>query len=421
MLCRWSNLLGRSSLLLFAVIIGCANAPGNPTSFSQKLALGGTTSCLIDAQYNVECWGEGSEGQLGGGLLIDTFLPQHISSPQQATTAMQLLTVGGSHSCGATINGALFCWGAARSGQLGLGDRERRLLPAPLSAFNGMAPESRVRLVAAGKYHSCAITEDEHLFCWGFSGNGQLGNGHIDSDTSTYLSPVEITALPYSAPIKALALGGYHSCALHTHGTVSCWGHAGRGQLGNECSFSSLNRDGCQNDQARPVALPYFDLASSHRSAQALMAGEYHTCAITHSDHLVCWGDNSSGQLGVNSRFSSSRPTLVHDIDNVMTMALGSRHSCAIRHNGALYCWGANNWGQLGIQSSHSRLVPVAVLGFNPDNDERQALQVESGDYHTCAIDDHQQLWCWGANQSGQAGHHSQRTILASPQLVRQL
>ena len=414
---RWGNFLG-----LFAILaIGCADTANNRAPFAQELALGGSTSCLIDAQYNAECWGKGSNGQLGNGLLIDTFLPQSISSPQQAPIAMQLLTVGDSHSCGVDLNGALLCWGTSHSGQLGLGDRDRRLLPTPLSIFNGATSQSRVRLVAVGKYHSCAITEEERLFCWGFSGNGQLGNGHIDEELSTHLLPAEISELPYSAPIKALALGDYHSCALHRNGTVSCWGHAGRGQLGNECSFTSLNLDGCQYDQPRPIALPYFDLSSSHRSAQALAAGEYHTCAITESNHLVCWGNNSSGQLGNNSNVNSSRPNLVHDIDNVMDMALGSRHSCAIRYNGALYCWGANNWGQVGIQSSLPRFSPVTVLGFNPKKGGQQAQQIESGDFHNCAIDSHRQLWCWGANGNGQAGHHSQRMLLASPQLVRQL
>ncbi len=421
MLCRWSNPWGKSSLLLFAIVIGCADAPSNATSPSQTLVLGGATSCLIDTHYHAECWGEGSSGQLGNGLLINTFLPQRISSPHQATIALQLLTVGNSHSCGVARNGELYCWGAARAGQLGLGDQAPRLSPTPLATFNGIAPNNRVRLVAAGKYHSCAITEEEHLFCWGFSGNGQLGNGHIDTDISTHFVPTKIEGLPYTAPIKMLALGGYHSCALHSTGAVSCWGFASSGQLGNECSFSSLNRDGCQYDQPRPIAIPYFDLSSIHRSAQLLVAGEYHTCAITDSGHIVCWGDNSSGQLGINSTFSSSRPNLVHDINGVTALALGNHHSCAIRRNGALYCWGANTWGQLGIQSSQPRLAPVAVLGFNPDEGGRRVYQVESGGLHTCVIDSHRQLWCWGANESGQAGHHSQRTLLPSPQLVRQL
>ena len=423
MLCRWKNNSYRNCWpLLLAVVMGCAELPDTTvSSISQQLILGGDTSCLLSQDSATTCWGEGSSGELGSGLATDTYLPQPLSDSALGSATIQILTLGDSHSCGIATNGALLCWGQAYSGQLGLGDRFARLAPTPLPTLNGISRSTQVRLVGAGRYHSCAVTEENQVLCWGFSGNGQLGNGHIDTDRSTYLSPIEVGELPYASPVVALAMGGYHSCALHSNGRVSCWGFAARGQLGNACELFSSKQNGCQHDQPRPVGVPYFDLLSPHRSARALAVGEYHSCAIAHSGHLLCWGSNSSGQLGINSKSASSRPRLVNDIADVTALSLGANHSCAIRQGGTLYCWGTNDRGQLGIRSTHSRSVPVVVTGFHPSVGGRSVLQVASGRSHTCAIDSRQHLWCWGANGSGQAGRNSQFTTLSSPQLIRRL
>ncbi|MEJ7597762.1 MAG: hypothetical protein WKG01_07630, partial [Kofleriaceae bacterium] len=135
-------------------------------------------------------------------------------------------------------------------------------------------------------------------------------------------------------------------------------------------------------------------------------SGWDHTCAIRTDDSLWCWGDNSSGQVGIASESPEIVvPTRVGDRTWTAVTA-GEGHTCAIATDGAAWCWGLGTSGQLGVMmppENGTQREPIAVEG--------SWKAIAAGFTHTCAISATDQLWCWGANGSGEAGD----TQAASP------
>jgi len=196
------------------------------------------------------------------------------ASPQRsmATPTARAIAAGGIHTCALTSAGAVQCWGDNRSGQLGDGTTIERHSPVTVSGLG-----SGVAGIAAGGIHSCALTTAGGVKCWGDNRSGQLGDG----TTTARHAPVAVVGL--GSGVAAVAAGGFHTCALTTSGGVKCWGDNHSGQLG----------DGTMTEHNTPV--PVSGLSSG---AVAITAGDYHTCVLTTAGAVKCWGYNSLGQLG---------------------------------------------------------------------------------------------------------------------------
>ena len=148
-----------------------------------------------------------------------------------------------------------------------------------------------------------------------------------------------------------MAAGAYHTCALTSSGGVQCWGHNDYGQVG----------DGTTTNHVMPVAVT--GLASG---VATVAAGRYHTCAVTSAGALYCWGSNAYGQLGDGTTTNRSTPVAVSGLTSgVVAVAPGDFHTCAVTSVGAVLCWGANGFGQVGDGTTTTpRLTPVAVIGL---------------------------------------------------------
>jgi alpha-tubulin suppressor-like RCC1 family protein len=131
-------------------------------------------------------------------------------------------------------------------------------------------------------------------------------------------------------------------------------------------------------------------------------AGRDHTCAITTTEQLFCWGDDSFGQLGDDaSETDRSTPVEVEGAPKWKQVSLGSSHTCAVKTNGRLYCWGRDTDGQLGDDILEAdQAVPVQVSGNAQD-----WSQVGAGGFHTCARKSTGELFCWGSDVDGQLGN----------------
>ena len=159
-------------------------------------------------------------------------------------------------------------------------------------------PLTAVDAVTVGQSHTCALLESATVKCWGFGGNGQLGQ---DSTTNLGDQAGEMATLPAinlgaGRTATAIAAGQSHTCALLDDATVKCWGDGGNGRLGQD-STTNLG------DQAGEMAtLPAINLGAG-RTATAVDAGSEagHTCAVLDDATLKCWGSGSRGQLGQGS------------------------------------------------------------------------------------------------------------------------
>jgi alpha-tubulin suppressor-like RCC1 family protein len=154
------------------------------------------------------------------------------------TTALAL---GSSHSCALTEEGAVRCWGRGTFGQLGNRTWDDSLLPRGVRRL-----QSGVTAIAAGQHHTCAILEGGDLRCWGASAYGQLGN---NSRVSRNI-PIGTWGMRYRT-VSAVALGARHTCALEDNGRVWCWGDGREGQLG----MGDLAADPNDNLRYTPVRM----------------------------------------------------------------------------------------------------------------------------------------------------------------------
>lgn len=138
----------------------------------------------------------------------------------------------------------------------------------------------------------------------------------------------------------------------------------------------------------------YHKLSSGLGSASCLIQGP--------DQHVMCWGNNASGQLGNNSTVASLTPVQVLDETlSVLTEAAsitgGDNHNCVVMKNKTVKCWGAA--GNLGLSDNLGRLVATPVPGLTG------IVAIESSDYHTCAVTSARELYCWGLNNRGQIGN----------------
>jgi alpha-tubulin suppressor-like RCC1 family protein len=228
--------------------------------------------------------------------------------------------------------------------------------------------------VATGSLHSCARRSNGTVRCWGFDGNGQLGNGMPFTDSST--------AVPVSVVTTAVEItaGELHTCARLAAGTVSCWG-------GNEDGEASPT----PGDQPTPVTFP------GVTNVIQVSAGRHHTCALLSGGTVSCWGNTSFGQAGV-IQDANVGPTAIPGLTSVTRIEAGSNHTCARRTDGTVWCWGQGGDRRLGNGATGNSGTPVQVIGVST------ATDVSAGDRHSCARLTSGALTCWGYNGSAQLG-----------------
>jgi alpha-tubulin suppressor-like RCC1 family protein len=239
----------------------------------------------------------------------------------------------------------------------------------------GCCPAVQVHRISSGGGHSCALGTDGGLFCWGDNGAGQLGAG-LDGGHSP--SPVAVAALA-AAPLSVSA-GGAQSCAVLSSGALFCWGNDAQGELGTGSAGSNATTPVLVNGLGSGVLLG--------------LAGNNETACALEGSALLCWGDNSEGEVGDGTFVQRNAPVGVAGLDaGVVGVAADGFHGCALGASGNVSCWGS------GADAGADWSVPVAVPGLASG-----ALQVAVGGAHACALLADGTVACWGDNSKGQLG-----------------
>lgn len=337
------------------------------------VAAGPGFTCGLDRSGRARCWGADSLGTLGDGSVGGV---RSHPLPVAGTLRFTELVAGAGHACGLTEAGEAWCWGDNRFGQLGVSggsalcrhaDGTFPCRPTPARAARPL----RFQALTAGGGHTCGLTEETALYCWGSNRAGQLGIGTFGGATST---PHRV-----GSGVRLVAAGGVHTCAVTALRDVLCWGGNVRGQLGDGSRL--------------PASGPRF---VTIRGAEDVAAGPVQTCVRAPA---TCWGGNELGQLGIGRVGDTSLPRRVDTSLDLASLSLGARHGCGRSGEDVPLCWGSAEGGALGdgrVEGTASS--PVRVAG------EHRFIDVAAGDGHACGVDRGGGAWCWGENRRGQLG-----------------
>lgn len=236
--------------------------------------------------------------------------------------------------------------------------------------------------LALGASSACALHNNGQRFCWGRN-VGDTPAAFVWSSNATV--PVGVTG----PAMTSIVSGGSAFCGLAAGGAAYCWGTGFRGSLGG----GTLASESVSADAPR--------LVGGGLSLVSLSGGTGHYCGLTAAGVAYCWGDNSSGQLGDGTRTTNiasndrATPTAVATSERFSEIVAGRDHTCGLSTSGKVLCWGGPNAGTLGngTYTTHYQLVPTEVSGG------RTFSRVAASEYGTCAIQSSDgQPYCWGGD-----------------------
>lgn len=191
-----------------------------------QVVAGESHTCARKMDNTIWCWGANGYGQLGAAAASN--VPQRIAGTRTYTD----LAAGRWHVCAVANDGAMMCWGRNDSGQIGQAlTVVEDATPTRVGTSNDWA------FVGAGERTTCAIQTDGELFCWGESGEGQVGNG----STTDRVEPIKVNSW---TDWKTISLGNLHVCGVREDSTAWCWGDNDLGQLGSGGTSTRRTRPG---------------------------------------------------------------------------------------------------------------------------------------------------------------------------------
>jgi alpha-tubulin suppressor-like RCC1 family protein len=293
-------------------------------------------------------------------------------TPNSGIVYTQVAT-GERHTCGLTQDGAVLCWGDNTYGQLGQGAERGGRMNTPIKVLGVTGATA----ISAGLHNTCAVITGGSVKCWGGNSADQLG----------VLDPVDVPVTAQGvAGATAISVGRSHTCALITGGSVQCWGENRSFQLGLGNAVGTPL-------ESSPATVPGIT------GAIAISAGDKHTCALFTGGAVQCWGDNINGALGYpvlyrtqyDSRYGT--PVNVVDLMDATAISAGTEKTCAVVVGGAVRCWGYVGLGAGGTNVIDK--VPVMVQGITG------ATAIATSLGHTCALVAGGAMRCWGQEDSG--------------------
>lgn len=186
-----------------------------------QIAAGGVFGCALLKAGLVQCWGDNRDGDLGDNSTIRSSVPVTVSG----LTGVVQLALGVSFGCALLKTGAVECWGENDSGSLGNGLGVTSHVPVAVRGINASNPAVSI---AAGTQTACATLRSGAVECWGDNTDGELGNGSSASDS---LVPVAVSGLTSNGGVASSS--GFGFCALDMSDVAYCWGSNTYGQLGD--------------------------------------------------------------------------------------------------------------------------------------------------------------------------------------------
>jgi alpha-tubulin suppressor-like RCC1 family protein len=396
---------------------GCGTASCSGTQFVATGTCNGNGSCAFPAAQNCSggyvCSASACKTSCtaDADCLSGNFCESGICHP----TAISI-EAGQSTVCVVLSDATARCWGANGSGELGTGAvTSSSATPVKVAVVSGP-----IKAMSTGSDFNCALLQSGAIWCWGFNGNGQLGNGTTSG--TVILSPTSAVLTNLNLGATQLAAGQTSSCALLTDGSVQCWGQNNYGQLGTG-SFTLTQSPTPLTVSVGAGTVTQLSVTSGSAFALINSAGQ---------NNLVSWGENNYGELGLDTITSASPagvPTPSAAYTNIGAIALSdySYFQCMLSTSGIPTCFGQGysdlptsitGWAGAAVQLADGDQTCALLSGSTgvvtcwPAAGSATAVtlpmpatKVVVGYTYACAILKNGSVWCWGDDSLGELGN----------------
>lgn len=360
--------------------------PAGSTSFTflTRLASGAPYSVNVKTQPTGQnCTVQNGTSPVNVGITSDvsniTVTCTNVGTGGGATAVHHgKLSLGFRHTCALTSDDRLACWGSNSSLQIGQPNPQSASYPTPQ-----IVPlAGTVTAVAAGQSETCAIHNGGQMSCW-----GSIGGTNIPTLQAT------------AGTVSSIALSFAHRCFI-AQGTVYCAGDNSWGQLGQGTTGVG---------SATPVSVP--TALETGATPVALAGGTFHTCALSNTGQVRCWGRINSQSDASGNPVATSSPSMVAGLPAVVDIGAGNAHTCAVAADGGAWCWGANAAGQQGTGSTSAVFTTAATQVPGASG----VIALGAGADQTCVVQGSGNVRCWG---TGQMGNGNVTTTQPTPSLV---
>ena len=446
-----------------------------------SISAGEAHTCFVTLEGRVKCFGSNSRFQTGADLVSDKIVSEvrlanlsssECSDPGVTTCPLadvSAVSVGVAHSCARMDDGRVACWGDNQHGQLGRTPEPNSSFdppPQPLAYFVSDSSASQLKdivQIASGPNHTCALSQQKEVYCWGANPTVSYPLTDIPSTTcgGTNRCVLYATKIPDLDNVESISAGGFGAlaanmaaniapgvnyvggttCVVLTDGSIKCFGDSSDGIRGINDPIippspidalsrrASLIEDFMMTVFGKPTP---FAPKTKIRGTLSVIVGRFAACSLSMTS-TSCWGGKDegahSGALSQGGRLTSlgiktapsGTVTEIQEPSTAAARVIGTGFSCDIT-SGALAtsgvrCVGYNHfmtpnvtpltYGALGTGSLEAYISRDDEPSFVQDAalaPIKNVVAITAGAYHACAITSNGQVSCWGSNFAGQMG-----------------
>jgi alpha-tubulin suppressor-like RCC1 family protein len=366
------------------------------------VAAGEYHTVVVGEDGRVFAFGSDHSGQLGLGDNERRFIVADVAGLPPLPGPVRQVAAGGNHTGIVTDAGDLLMCGRGEYGQLGLGDEGARTTPTLLARalFDGEA----VLMVACGEEHTVVATVGGGVYTFGKGKDGRLGHG----DEENQPAPRRVPAAGFNGErVVMVAVGAAHTVALSEAGRVFTWGRGEDGRLGHNDRKNQLAPRQVEPGRFAPPGGP----GGQGERVVFVAAGVGHTAAVTAGGRLYTWGYGQFGQLGHCDGYVRLVPTLVGGLESleggqVVMVACGAFHTLVVTQDGGLWAFGNGRYGQLGIGDRPESSFKIRLGGSTGAAfGGARVVAAAAGIYHSAAVTEDGALWTWGDSYRAPLGH----------------
>ena len=371
---------------------------------AKYIAAGKERTCIISSSDELFCWGNGAHGILGNETLNTPFPTRVLDSNNEMISGSLSVAIGADHACVVGINKKIFCFGLNQNGQLG----SRIITSTALS---------NVSVMDTYGHKTCLIYGDKKTV--GCFGGVELSSNTENTVNSFSIEEVKGALKPFNESIS-VSVGLNHICIVNSDQQVECidyetkppnhvliqtdknaplkdiWHVRSRGKW--NCGLTREKGEvWCWGDWKKnqwPAAKQLNFAGKPTKDFIQISMNEDQICGINGVSGIIyCSVDAEISQNAINLQVISDSKGL--PFSGVFSLSSGKNHTCALNDKNQLYCWGSNEFGQLGVSSLASSSIPLRVTIKNESH--RKITRVSAGDYHTCfSTEVEMSLFCFG-------------------------